>query len=280
MAIPRIADPGGEVIGAPPGSKDWAERWRLEVQGIVKRLSYAPEKVEEYFRVGLERSVWTLLTTKSGQPFRTFEAFCEYEQPWGLGMPRADIDAYLAVLHSTHGKRAVDLFTVPDAQDPPQLPPGPGRGHKAEKHEDARRPLVLGPPSTTKEKNLRAILRGPVEVQDLFRADLISEKLAAKFGPLPPGKRAKQERKARYEQERHRIVDIVQALRDVPRDRKVIDAAVCDMLGAKPDPYAQALRLALRLSPADRQRLRAALDNGIEAALAAIRPKRKRSKAA
>jgi hypothetical protein len=62
------------------------------------------------------------------------------------------------------GKPATQLATVSPAQSPP--------GKKA-KDKDAERPLL----SSTKDKALRAILRAPVEIQDLYREELADHTL-------------------------------------------------------------------------------------------------------
>ena len=111
MRKPRVPhrptiDPGGGRVDGALGTRTWAERWRLETQGIVKRLSYEPDRLEGYFRIGQEHRAWTIITRKYGEPFESFAEFCAYEQPWGLGMKLDDIRPYIEALHHT---RPVDV---------------------------------------------------------------------------------------------------------------------------------------------------------------------------
>jgi hypothetical protein len=211
------------------GTEDGAKRWRLMVQGIVKDLDHADERFLDYWSDGSKHRVWTLLNRKDGTRFATFEEFCEYECPWGLGTSHGKIRAHLEALQ---GKRAVDLIAVP-----PERKRGPNGGVT---HHDGEKRT----PGT--DQRLRAILRAPPEIQELYREGLIAQTLAAKLGP----------RKTDPDTAR-RNAEIVEAVRDIKTQRKVNDT-VRTMLGEKNDPVARILRQIEKLTPTQRRRLREA----------------------
>jgi len=103
-----------------------------------------------------------------GSYFATWEEFCEYKQPWGLGRPWEELRPFL---EAAEGKRAVQLTTVAPAK-----PEG--------------RPSKLDPEglvSGTTEKRLRAIAeRAPEVARELYRDGLIGAKEAAALGPKNP----------------------------------------------------------------------------------------------
>lgn len=101
MARAAFSDPGGEVANAPVGTEAWAQRWRLELQAIVKDLSYQPERAERYFQQGRALKVWRLLNKRDGARFASLEEFCEYPEPWGLGTPWKTIRPFFIALHGT-----------------------------------------------------------------------------------------------------------------------------------------------------------------------------------
>jgi hypothetical protein len=80
--------------------------------------------------------------------------------------------ALRALLEAVVGKQTMQLETV--APEPPI-----GRPKKG----DAGRPL-----STTQQKVHQAILRAPIEVQELYREGLVGQKVAAKLGPKDPAR--------------------------------------------------------------------------------------------
>lgn len=211
-------DPGYGDPNAPIGSVEWAKRWRLDFQGIAKRLPAAPEQGAMFLEIGKQHRAWTLITDADGEHFRTWEAFCAYRQPWGLGMDPVKFDAFL---RAARGDREVDLLTVaPDgrASNGANQHTGPREEspHRAEKA------------TRDKETRLRAILRAPEQVQDLYREGLIRQTDAAKLGPRSPTP----EQAAAIVQARERIEAID---RDIPARefRKRAGEVVREALGVR-----------------------------------------------
>lgn len=245
MPRPPFSDPGGERVGAPIGSEDWAKRWRLEVQSIVKDLSHAPERVEGYFQLGHQHRVWTLLNRQDGTRFASFEQFCEERQPWGLGRPYAEIHPYLEALH---GKKATALLTAPPIRQGERTGATSGNGC----HKSVDRSTTLR----------RAILRAPEQVRDLFTADLIGVAEAARLGPKNPSP----EQAARVVEVTQAAVAVARKVKpETPGDKRKaqreVNALVRTMLGdERDDDVEAAVRAFRRLTPRQRERFFARID--------------------
>lgn len=167
-------DPGYGDPNAPLGSLEWAKRWRLGFQSTVKYLPKAPENSRKLFDLGQQYRAWTLLTNEAAEHYRDFDSFCKDAQPWGLGMDPAKFRAYLA---AELGEKAADLATV-----------SPGsQGERTDLDETSRNGCGKSAgASKRKTENLRAILRAPEVVQDLYRTGLINQTDAAAMGPKSP----------------------------------------------------------------------------------------------
>jgi len=220
-----VADPGIGREEDPIGSEGWAQRVRLRLQHLVNEVDTKPDSLHRMIELVKKHRAWTLMNTPDGGHFTTFDEFCEFRQPWGLGRKWETLKPYV---EAVAGKQAVQLATVAPAQSPPgkKTPPsGDNSGH-------------------AREGYLRAILRAPVEVQELYRAGAISQKLAAKLGPKDPVRAPSREA-------------VVDALRGVPRERKAVDAKVRELLGQKtPTLVERALALVARMTPAERRQFR------------------------
>lgn len=173
-------DPGYGDPDAPVGTVEWAKRWRLSFQGIVKDLPPAPQASYRLYKLGVEHRAWTLITNEDGVHYRTFDEFCQDKDPYGLEMDPAKFRAYLV---AELGDRATDMITVsPDGRS--------GREHDdqgrfvAEDH--STHDAENGRRTPDKETRLRAILRAPELVQDLYRAGHIAQTVAARMGPKSP----------------------------------------------------------------------------------------------
>lgn len=171
----HFVDPGYGDPLAPVGSAEWAKRWRLVIQGAVKELPKATGHASKLFDIGEQHRAWTLITNDKGQAFPDFDTFCAYKQPWGLGMDPTKFRAHLA---AEMGKKAADLATVAPGDDVG------GRPRKGEETGDTVSPVSSG--QAKKEKRLRAILRAPELIQDLYRQGLVSQTVAASMGPRKP----------------------------------------------------------------------------------------------
>jgi hypothetical protein len=173
--MPRpFADPGYGDPNAPVGSPEWAKRWRLVFQGAVKEAPGALAQCRIFFRQGEAHRAWTLVTDKHGKPYQDFDSFCADAQPWGLGMDPAKFRAYL---EAEVGKKAADLATVP----PGETAGRPKKGEENPPHDegDCKHPHA-------KNERLRAILRAPEVVQNLYREGLMDQTTAARMGPKSP----------------------------------------------------------------------------------------------
>lgn len=255
---PSNADPGIGNAAAEVGSVAWAQWLRLHLQSVVKRVDKEPRHVAGLFDVLKQHRAWTLLNKQDGSLFATFEDFCAYRLPWGLGRPYDEIRPFL---EAAVGKNALALMTVPPAKAP-SLPPGPGRGHKVEKPKGHDVPLVSDESdegAEKKAKRLRAVLRSPEPVQAAYRSGLIGQVEAAKLGPRDP----EPERAARIVEVTRAIAPIVERAKAAPKPERAkikreVNAKVREMLGAKPKPYARLLAALMELSSDD---LRAVIAN-------------------
>jgi hypothetical protein len=88
-------DPGIGRESAPVGSRAWAERVRLNMQGLVSSVDANPSALRFYVDLVKEHQAWTLMSRDDGSCFRTFEEFCEYRQPWGLGRPWPELRPFI-----------------------------------------------------------------------------------------------------------------------------------------------------------------------------------------
>jgi len=164
------ADPGIGRDDAPIGSESWAQAVRLHLQAIVKDIDSEPKRVQRYVDLINEHRAWTLMNRPDGSYFGTWEDFCEFRQPWGLGRAWAELRPFI---EAAVGKRALDLATVAPAKSPP--------GKAEDKGPEA--PLL----STRSDKRHRAIAeRAPEPVRELYRDGLIGTKEAAALGPKNP----------------------------------------------------------------------------------------------
>lgn len=95
-----LSDPGAGDAEAPIGTEAWAQRWRLDIQGIVRNLAYEPLRLDSYLKLGQAHTVWRLLNTREGAKFSSFTEFCLSEPPWGLGQSLETIRPFLVVVGS------------------------------------------------------------------------------------------------------------------------------------------------------------------------------------
>jgi hypothetical protein len=198
------ADPGYGDPRAPVGTPEWAKRWRLEFQNVVQSLPEAPEVNLRFYELGKQHRAWTLLTDgeTTPQPFKDFDAFCAYRRPYGLGTDPVQFKAYL---QAHEGKRAAELITAPP--EPPMGAPADNQNAGKNKSETVSDLFLGSPPSDgpgkRRERNIRAILRAPEVVQDLYRTGLMNQTDAAKMGPKSPSpEQAARLAEARQELER------------------------------------------------------------------------------
>lgn len=176
-----MADPGTYVPDAAQGTVAHAQTMRISFRNAVAALPEAPSRVKRYWDYFLANKTWELLNRRDGSTFATFESFCEYEEPWGLGTAYPKLKGHVAaILADPHdkdaGQRKLSLDTVPAAKSPPGVAAEVNRAECG----------LLGE-ADRKTQALRAIRsRAPEQVRDLYRDGLLGQKEAAKLGPKNP----------------------------------------------------------------------------------------------
>lgn len=161
-----------------PGTAEWCKDWRLhfgtEVSEVVKVQGQDHDSVPQRIKVilellerGMSFTAWKKLTGSDGNRFPTFWFFCEEKQPYGLGVPKGE---FIHLLETNGGGRAVKLLGSLTS-----------RGKGRPKDEDKRTDLG---PFNGDDKRQRAIAeRAPSFIRASYQQGLISEDVAAKFGP-------------------------------------------------------------------------------------------------
>ncbi len=96
---PLPADPGIGREEDPIGSVGWAQRVRLHMQAIVNDVDTKPDALRAYVAKVVELEAWTLMNKRDGSFFSTWEEFCEYKQPWGLGRAWSELRPFVEAVH-------------------------------------------------------------------------------------------------------------------------------------------------------------------------------------
>lgn len=108
------------------------------------------------------------------------------------------------------------------------------------------------------DTRLRAILRAPAEVQQWYRDDVISQKVAAKLGP----RRQTPERAAHIREVVNAVATFVHPKAHDPSSRKQVDAYVRRMLGVKTvDPVDRVLGMVSKFNAEQRRRFLQGLES-------------------
>ncbi len=164
-------DPGYGDPRAPVGTPEWAKRWRMCFCNAVKGLPRSPSTCVGLLRQGEEHRAWTLVKDRQSKPYPDFDSFCKDKQPYGLEMDPKKFRAYLV---GELGDKVTDLITNPPGEDK-------GGHHSLYPAAD-----IVSAAEKRKNERLRAILRAPELVQDLYREDRITQTDAARMGPKSP----------------------------------------------------------------------------------------------
>jgi len=191
-SIPKAGSPSAEK-----GSIDWCEHWRLDTQCLVKNifvqntLSGTKKPMElKLLLSNLENgkgfTAWAKLKTQNGETFKSFEAFCEAPDPYGLGV--APYSRFRQVLVNAMGDRAVQILLEiePDGRQ--------GNGQNLKEWERDSLGKVVNPDSPHRVENLgrrkgnrsdraSAIARAPGIAQQLYLEDCLGVREAVKLGP-------------------------------------------------------------------------------------------------
>lgn len=236
--------------GAEVGTREWADFIRLHLVAKVEHLGTDDENFVSDLEFLTEHRAWSLLTKRDGSTFGTRDEFCAYERPWGLGTPWEKLRPYVRAAYARRGmsegqiERALDLNGVSKAMGDDEKA-ALARAAKAAKAAapvpDSDAPLLsyrnansegASKSEQVKLSRLRAINRAPEAVREAYQEERISQTLAAKLGPRPPGKNASAERVQGYLDTKARAEAIAQEVRCM-KDRKQIDALVRERLGVE-----------------------------------------------
>jgi hypothetical protein len=127
-----LIDPGD--IGAPPGSLRWCIAVHGEACASKQRGQAAVSNLQAWLRMLRRDNSFKLLADANDEPFRTWEDFVQYREPFGLGMQVEVVEAILAernperllsdVINSVpvlrkHGRPSKDQEKDSDATFPP-----------------------------------------------------------------------------------------------------------------------------------------------------------------
>lgn len=214
----EFVDPGIGKPNAKVGTKDWAERWRLNVQSISDGTEFNLGHMSGSILHGIKQRAWTLITDKTGKPFKDFREFISAAKPYGL---QKDPEKFIKLLELELGKQAVQLETV---SEPAKRGPKPKdvislhdvEKSKAEQQQDFR---------------LTAINRAPPIVGELYRDGLINQTDAAKLGK----KDADRERiQLELTMKRQEVANLPKK-----EQRKIINASARTIHGSKPPTPAE-----------------------------------------
>ena len=187
----HIPSPGNPA--AERGTQEWCDRWRLSVQSTVQEMmstenvngcKEAPFNVKhllDMLQTGQNYKAWTKLKKEDSDSFLSFQDFCEYRRPWGLGVK--PYDRFRRLLVESLGDRAVELLVElnPDINTP-GAPQGNQNAVKEENNSDLKSELFEVAKDNREEQRKRAIARSPEQIQALWSQELIATDLAAKFG--------------------------------------------------------------------------------------------------
>lgn len=88
---PQTVDPGTGSLTAPIGSEKWAQAIRLHLQGDLSRSKNPPKAVQSSIDSIRENEYWRVMNRSDGGYFESFDEFCSAAEPYGLGMPAAQV---------------------------------------------------------------------------------------------------------------------------------------------------------------------------------------------
>ena len=130
MSAVTTSSPDLDVIGdwsAPEGSERWAKALRIGMQRCVDKVDMYPGELRGLVDKAMQFAAWTKLVDAKGQPFPTFDAFCEAKRPHGLATPYDRIKPYLIAANG--GGREAEA-KVAAMTKRPEAAPKPGGKRK------------------------------------------------------------------------------------------------------------------------------------------------------
>ena len=225
------------------GTIDWAASLKESAQVLLKSHSEGAAAQERTAaslteRLGLLRDrAWKILPQPNGEPFRSFEDFCEQREPYGLGTTMAIVRQHLV---DAIGERATQIAVVPPAEERKRdergrLTPSPRSAERTQvdrtDNTSSAERTSFSTPGHSQERAHRAIAeRAPQAIRDLFSAGHIGVKQAALFGTTNVGRKARMDLM---------VEDVMSVAKSMPgsaaRDvQRVVNAKVADLLDPAP----------------------------------------------
>lgn len=89
---------------APHGSREWCAAKRLEVQSQINDTKARVGSLRIDLKTIRDRGYFLTLQDKNGDSFQTWEDFCQFPRPWGLGFSAAVANA---VIEESDGDKLV-----------------------------------------------------------------------------------------------------------------------------------------------------------------------------
>lgn len=170
MASSRVAAlDGAEEIGdsaAPYGTEGWVRYlryWTIEVKRDAKSKAIDLKRSLQSLR---EDEHWRKLSDSDGRAFIAWEDFCQYPEPWGLGMAMAEVGA---ILDETDPAKTVAAVLRAKA----------GRPKKDEKNGDKHNHFSQEERGTGRDYTLARLDRDRPELAARVRAGDLSANAAA-----------------------------------------------------------------------------------------------------
>src|SRR4051812_30892012 len=92
--MPQLDDIGDPT--APKGSPSWCSALRAEAQSEINDAKARVGRLKIKLQSFRKHAYFSTLLDKDGRPFATWEDFCQYARPWGLGFSVAAANAVIA----------------------------------------------------------------------------------------------------------------------------------------------------------------------------------------
>ncbi len=253
MSEPRKPEffPQGDP-SAPRGTAGWAEMCRAILLSAVDGVNFDFNLLWGRLAPFLEERAWTLITTKDGRHYRTFQEFATTPRPYGLGV--GDYPQFREMLGGYAGKNRLARLLVDE--------PAQGERVDLKEEETSGHHGPKSPSLNRNAKRLHAVNRAPVPVRQLYDAGLLGIDLAARFGPAKPDDAKRQALQASAEalSRRAEAVEIGQPSLPAAAKKRAVNGAAREILALRPPtPLQQVEALLPRLSDGERRSLLARL---------------------
>lgn len=95
---------------APPGSRDWCSRVRLQIAMRLYEAKSTVSQVRFSLKSMRDERHFTKLQDRHGRDFETWEAFCSSPRPWGLEIPPEVADQIIA--EPDDGRRVGEMIEM------------------------------------------------------------------------------------------------------------------------------------------------------------------------